>query len=82
MNILDHFKSVDEFSPETVEEYVVLQIARHLNDLRNLNWHLRLVRKYPLDEVVAAFHKINEAASEQGTVLDLNYSLCFKLTQQ
>ena len=65
MNIFDHFKPADEFLPETVEEYVVLQIVRHLNDLSNLNWHLRLIRKYPLDEVVSAFHTTQERVPEE-----------------
>jgi len=70
MNILDHFKTVEEFVPETVDEYIILQIARRLNDMRNLNWHLRIMRKHPIDEIVGAFQSARKGSSDPIALIE------------
>jgi hypothetical protein len=70
MSILDHFKAVEEFTPETVEGYVALQLARQLRDLPNLNWYLRLLEKHSINEVVRAFQQSLSNTAETATTIE------------
>jgi hypothetical protein len=70
MSILEHFKAIEEFRPETVADYVALQLARQSGDLPNLHWHLHLFHNHSIEEVASAFHTACEAASDPGAILE------------
>jgi hypothetical protein len=70
MSILEHFKAIEEFKPESVADYVALQLARQMNDLPNIHWHLRLFQNYSVEEVVSAFYRAREACSDPAALLE------------
>ena len=63
MSILEHFRPLENFEPESTSQYFALQLARQMNDLENLPVYLRWSETYSFDELARAFHKARNSPS-------------------
>ncbi len=56
-NILDTVQRSRQFTPETVEEYIALQLAKGLCDEPAVRRYVHYVAHYPTDRLLRLFHK-------------------------
>jgi len=70
MSILDQFRPLEEFEPESTSQYVALQLARQMRDLPNLPKYLRWCETFSFDELGRAFHKAHSTASHPDSIPD------------
>jgi hypothetical protein len=68
MSILDHFRPLEEFEPESTAQYLALQLARQMRDLPNLPAYLHWSETFSFDELARAFYKARKTASHPGSV--------------
>lgn len=68
MSIFEHFRPIEEFEPESIAQYVALQLARQMNDLPNLPAYLRWSETFSFDELARAFHKARDTASHPASL--------------
>jgi hypothetical protein len=68
MSILDHFRPLEEFEPESIAQYVALQLARQMRDMPNLPAYLHLSETFSFDELARAFQKARNTAADPESI--------------
>jgi hypothetical protein len=71
MSILDHFRPLIEFEPNSVAQYVALQLARQMRDMPNLPTYLHWTETFSLDELARALYKARSTASDPRSIPEL-----------
>lgn len=56
-HILDQFAQSTQFTPASVEQYIALQLSKHLNDESAIGRYLHYVSRYPLPLLLNQFQQ-------------------------
>jgi hypothetical protein len=68
MSILDHFRPLVEFEPESIAQYVALQLARQMRDMPNLPAYLHWTETFSFDELIRAFQRARKTAPNPDSI--------------
>lgn len=68
MSILEHFRPLEEFEPESIAQYVALQLARQMRDMPNLPAYLHWTETFSFDELARALHKARNTATGPDSI--------------
>jgi len=59
-DILDQMIHSGQFVPATVDEYIALQLAKGLNDEKEVRRHVHYVEHHAPEHLIRLFHKAKE----------------------
>lgn len=58
--ILDQIRQTTQFSPTTVEEYLALQLSKHLGDEAAVVRYLQYIAHYTVEHLLVLFQKAKQ----------------------